>query len=152
MNYPPYHKFKDNITYEESKNGNYKLRKQVRLKRVTIGRYHSYDLTLHLKEYLEKNNWDETIVQYIVNVTKSIQDRDKYIEHDNEKYYIYKTVKGKKENYGKYDNIEQARYVRQKLIENGWERKKIPEYLEKYDIEKEYTKYYYDTSDYLQEV
>ena len=152
MNYPPYHKFTNNITYEKSKNGNYKLRKQVRLKRVTIGRYHSYDLTLHLKEYLEKNNWDETTVQHIINVTKTIQQRDKYIEYYNNKYHIYKTINGKRQNYGDYEDIEQARYIRQQLIKDNWDKTKIPEYLEKYDSTKEHTKYYYDTSDYLEEV
>ena len=40
-------------------------------------------------------------------------------------YMIVKSIRGKTKRFGTYDNLEDARFVRDKLLENKWNRRRV---------------------------
>ncbi|MDO5826024.1 MAG: hypothetical protein Q4Q22_06560 [Methanosphaera sp.] len=134
----------ENITYDEKTK--YNLRKQIRNSSLRIGSYQSYELALLIREYLLKNNWNMEYVNYIKDITAEIHNRNKYIVKNEKTYYIQRNVRKKRCYYGSYGNIHLARYVRDKLIENNWNKDDVGKYKNEYDGYNE-SQYYYDTTD-----
>ncbi|RAP49881.1 MAG: hypothetical protein BZ133_06780 [Methanosphaera sp. SHI613] len=142
---PPF-PHRENISYEEKLKNKYSLRKQIRSKRLKIGSYQTYDLALLVKDYLAKHNWKKSDVEYIKDITSEIQNRDKNIIKKENKYYIQHIINKKRHYYGSYKNIHIARYVRDKLKENNWNKKDLKRYEKEYDYCNK-SQYYYDHTD-----
>lgn len=135
-----------NIIYEDKLQNKYTLKKQIRSNRLKIGSYQTYDLALLVKEYLTSNNWELSIVNYIIDITYKIQNRDKNIIKKENTYYIQHIINKKRQYYGSYKNIHIARYVRDKLNENNWNKKEVLKYKKEYEYNHK-SQYYYDTTD-----
>lgn len=142
---PPFYHH-ENITYEDKLQNKYTLKKQIRTNRLKIGSYQTYDLALLVKEYLTNNNWELSIVNYIIDITRKIQDRDKNIIKKGNAYYIHHVINKKRRYYGSYKNIHIARYVRDKLNENNWNMNDVMKYKKEYEYHHK-SQYYYDTTD-----
>ena len=144
-NLPPFQKT-ENIVYEEKYKYKYLLRKQIRNHRIRIGRYNTYSLALLVKEYLDNKGWKLDDVNHIINITMEIQNRNKNIIKKDNRYYIRHDTKTKREYYGSYENIHLARYVRNKLRQDNWNKNKTKEYEAEYNYNKK-NLYYYDRTD-----
>lgn len=142
---PPFY-HPENITYDDKLQNKYTLKKQVRCKRLKIGSYQTYDLALLVKEYLTKNNWELGIVNHVIDITRKIQGRDKNIIRKGNTYYIQHIINKKRHYYGSYKNIHMARYVRDKLNENNWNKNDVLKYKKEYARHHK-SQYYYDTTD-----
>lgn len=144
---PPFPPKYDDITYEKKSKNKYKLRKQIRNERLTIGNYPTYELAALVKKHLIKNNWNKEVIKHIQKITKDIHERDKNIQVYGGKYYIrYKKYK-KIIYYGNYDNIDKARYVRKRLSANNWNEEMTEFYEYEYDEKDNINIYYYDKTD-----
>jgi len=142
--FPPKYK---NIIFEEKSKNKYKLRKQIRNRRIIIGNYPTYELAVLVKKYLIKNNWNKEAIKHIQRITQDIHERDKNIQLYGEKYYIRHKNYKKIIYYGKYDNIDKARYIKKRLSLNNWN-KEMTEFFEyEYDKKDNINIYYYDKTD-----
>lgn len=142
---PPFPKY-DNINYEEKSKYKYAVRKQIRSHRIKIGNYPTYQVAILVKEYLENKNWQIDSVRHIIEITAEIQNRNQNIIHKNKKYIIRNSVNRKYHYYGAYKNIHLARYVRNKLKEDNWNKSNIKKYEKEFKISKS-NSYYYDSTD-----
>ena len=141
----------DNIRYKDENRNKYQLEKQIRNHKIIIGAYPTYNLACLIKRYLESKKWNKKDIKKIITVTKNIHKRDKYIQKRNGKYYIERTYKEETTTYGVYNNIEQARYVKNKLILANWRKDLVKKFERKYYKEEYKTKYYYDSTDFFKE-
>lgn len=139
----------ENIYYQDENENKYLLKKQIRNNKIVIGNYQTYNLACLIRKYLHNTRWDEKEVKHIIETTNKIQKRDQYIHKRNNKYCIEKTRNNKRTIYGYYTDIEQARYVKNKLIETSWNKKHVPQFEKKYYKEKKKTRYYYDKTDFF---
>lgn len=139
----------ENIYYKDENENKYQLEKQIRNHKLVIGSYQTYSLACLIRKYLKNVKWNENKVKHIMETTREIQKRDQYIHKRNNKYCVEKTSHQKRTIYGYYHNIEQARYVKNKLIENSWNKKHVPKFEKNYYKEKYRTKYYYDKTDFF---
>lgn len=139
----------ENIYYRDKNANKYQLEKQVRNHKLIIGRYQTYDLACLIKRYLDCKKWNEKEIKHIMQTTRQIHKRDKYIHQCNGKYCVERTINKKRTIYGYYTNIEQARYVKNKLEEVSWKKKQIEKIERNYYKENLRTKYYYDKTDFF---
>lgn len=146
---PPFPKSINNISYEGNSKYKYKLKKQLRNHRIIIGQYSNYELAYLIKSYLENKKWKTNEIRHIQKVTKKIQERDKYIQKIDKKYRIIRKRKNQSITYGVYTDINLARYIRNRLNENEWNKELITDYKREYLLKKEYNEYFYDSTDYL---
>lgn len=149
---PPFPKKSDNITYQGNYKNKYKLSKQFRNKLIIIGYYPSYDLTVLVKEYLDKYNWNKNVIDHIIHITQNIHKRNIHIYKRNKKYSVEKLVNNKIVYYGSYKTIEIAQYIRNCLDKDNWNKEQVKTYLNKYTKEASNSSvYYYDNTDFFKE-
>lgn len=144
---PPYPQVK-NITYVAS-NKKYQIRKRIRNETIVINNIPYERLAILIRDFLKNNQWNKKIMSKMVNVANEIIERNKYIQLRNNKFYVEKTTNKKRVNYATYNDLELARYVRNKLLENSWDIRLVKNFERdyiKYNIQ---TRYYYDNTDIL---
>ena len=139
----------ENIYYKDENVNKYQLEKQIRNNKLIIGSYPTYNLACLIKRYLDNKNWNEIEIKHIMSITRKIHNRDKYIHKRNGKYYIERTKNKRTIRYGPYDDLEKARYVKNRLEENSWKKKLIRKFERQYLIHNTKTKYYYDSTDFF---
>lgn len=144
---PPFTPKYDNITYENKSKNKYKLRKQIRNKRIVIGNYPTYDVAYLVRKYLVNKDWNKKSVKHIQDITKQIHERDKNILKSGNNYYIRRIICNKTKFYGKYDSLEKARYVKSRLSSNDWNEEMIEYYEYEYEKKDNINLYYYDKTD-----
>ena len=121
--------------------GKYEIRKVINKKKEYFGRYNSKEEAKSIRNLLEKDNWNKE------NIAKKPQNPDRYIYCLKEKCKIEKIINKKKEYFGTYDSIEEAKPIRDQLEKHNWNKKYIPQkpqkqdryihfHQEKYEIEK----------------
>ena len=150
--------------YYDERSGAYELAKNVNGKRVYIGRTTEYPLILKLRKKCKEADWDYDKLMEIkeyFSLNKGLleekygkQRQEKYIHELKDRpcksYQIIKQDKyGKKQYYGTYRTLNHAVKVRDELIKNGWNRKKVnlklrPRYTENYIREGELHNIYYN--------
>lgn len=64
------------------------------------------------RDWLVENNWSRLEVP---------DDSKKYIHKNGDKFLIYKKIDDELEYFGTYSSFEEAKYMRNKLIENDWD-------------------------------
>ncbi len=138
-----------NIRYRDENKNKYQLEKQIRNHKIIIGSYPTYNLACLIKRHLDKLKWDKYEVKKIIKVTRNIHKRDKYIHKRNGHYYIERIINKQKIVYAIYDDIDMARYVKQKLSEYNWRKRLVKKFEKKYYLNKVETKYYYDSTDFF---
>lgn len=142
---PPFYTSND-ITFNSNEN-KYKLTKKIHNKEIIIGFYSTYTLANNINKYLEKNYLELNVIKHIIKVTKQIQTRDNYIDKSHGIYYIKHRTNEKEIIYAKYDDIELARYIRNKLKKDNWKKSSFEDYEYNYYQNQIKTKYYYDNTD-----
>lgn len=150
--------------YYDERSGAYELAKNVNEKNVYIGRTTEYPLILKLRKKCKEVNWDYDKLMEIkeyFSLNKGLLEekygkkrQEKYIhelkDRPTKSYQIIKQDKyGKKQYYGVYRTLNHAVKVRDELIKNGWNRKKVnlklrPRYTENYIREGELHNIYYN--------
>ncbi len=146
---PPFFHRKENITCDSRRKNKYKVQKQIKNHPVIIGFYPTYNLAVLVKDYLDKNEWNKETIRKITHITQIIHDRNKYIHRRNNKYYVELSKNHKINIYAQYKDIELARFVRNNLIDNHWDKDSIERLEEEYYKQSIPIKYYYDNTDYL---
>lgn len=142
----------ENIRYRDENKNKYQLEKQIRNHKLVIGSYPTYDLACLIKRYLDSKKWKSDEVKHIIKTTRNIHKRDKYIHKRNGYFYIERKKGDYTIIYAKYNDIDLARYVKNKLAMNNWRKKFIKRYEKKYYLNKIETEYYYDSTDFFIEV
>lgn len=85
-----------------------------------------YDLSVNQIRKLRQQMIDEGVVlpkTYFGNKPK--EDRYIYTNNRDGVFMIVKNIKGKSRHYGTYDNIENARVVRDALLKHNWDKEKV---------------------------
>lgn len=139
----------ENIRYRDENINKYQLEKQIRNHRIVIGSYPTYNLACLIKRHLDKVKWDKNEVRKIIKVTRKIHKRDKYIHKRNGHYCIERVINEKRIVYAIYDDIDLARYVKEKLSEYNWRKRLVKKFERKYYLKKVETLYYYDSTDFF---
>ncbi len=146
---PPFSQENENIICDTEHKNRYKLQKQIENHAVIVGFYPTYNLAKLVKDYLDSTKWDKKTIKKITHITQVIHTRNKYIHRRNNKYYVELNRKRKTKIYAKYNDIELARFIRNNLVNNNWDRESIEELEREYYLNDETTDYYYDNTDYL---
>lgn len=144
---PPFPPKYNNIIYEDKSRNKYKLRKQIRNKRIIIGNYPTYEVAYLVRKYLIDKHWNNEDIKHIQNITRDIHERDKNIQTYGKKYYIRHKNYEKTVYYGNYDNLDKARYVKKQLSANDWNKEMIEYYEYEYEEKDDINIYYYDKTD-----
>lgn len=91
-------------------------------RKYNFGVFNNYDDALDKLDYLEEEGWP---------ISKDVIEKDDLlddlglslnnIEKIDEKYIIFKFINDEKVIFGEYDSIEEAKQIRNNLIDNAWE-------------------------------
>ncbi|MCI5867424.1 MAG: hypothetical protein SOZ23_03400 [Methanosphaera sp.] len=146
---PKYRRRIENIIQINSLKNKFLIQKQINKKKITIGRYMTYELAEFIRNYLDDNNWSCEAIRHIKKITKIIQNRDLNIHTRNSKFYVELRKDDELIIFAYYDDIEMARYIRKLLSENNWNSQKIHEYEESFNKNFKKTKYFYDKTDFI---
>lgn len=139
-----------NIYQTTSQKNQYVIRKQKNNKIIRIGNYPSYELALLIKSYLEFKNWNQNSINFISTVTNEIQNRNRYIYEENKNYSIKKYKNGNYIYYGNYTDINEAVFVKNKLIDCGWKKELVSTFESEFNPDKFDNHYFYDTTDFFE--
>lgn len=114
--------------------GKFFVLKSIKGEDQTFGYFNSHEEAIKARDELIENNWglpeDED-----VNLVKEGK-YGKYISSQYGIYRVSKVIDGKTHYFGQYDDLDDAKYVRDLLIENDWNRKVIPPELYIKNIDK----------------
>lgn len=111
----------ENIIYVTKKDG---VHYQIYRKKVFYGIYDSLDLAIKIRADLIKCNWDKNELN---NIRKKhgVKVRDpsmKYISKSKyDRYVITKIVDNRRRQFGSFHTLEEAKKVRDALVENDWD-------------------------------
>ena len=148
---PPFPDIKgENIYQITSQKNQYIIRKQKNNKSITIGSYPTYELALLIKSYLDFKNWNQDSINTISTITDEIQNRNRYIYKKNENYCIKKYKNGNYIYYGYYDDINEAIFVKNNLINCGWKKELVSIFKSEFDPDTFENNYFYDTTDFFE--
>lgn len=85
-----------------------------------------YDLSMKKLKNLRKQMEDEGVeFPKVYYGKKPPEDRYIYFNKRDDTYMVQKNIRGRIKRYGSYDTIENARFVRDALVENNWDDKKV---------------------------
>lgn len=103
-------------------NGKYSIERVFNDKKYNFGIYDNYEEALEKLEYLEEEGWP---------IPKEVVEKDAVIdglglslnniEEKDGKFIIYKFIMGEKVIFGEFDSIDEAKQIRNNLIDNAWE-------------------------------
>ena len=98
--------------YEES--GQYVIKKEINGKLITFGTFNSLDDAIEERDELEEYGWP-----YIPE-EETIQEVEKYIFKEDDRFYISKKILDKEIIFGNFDSLDRAKSLKRKLIDNAW--------------------------------
>jgi len=111
-------------------NNLYKVNKLVDGKQRYFGSFKEKSNAIRLRDLLMENNWDESnIPERFFSDYEGYKKRNRYgknIALINKYFKVYNLIEGKRQYYGSFINVENARRLRDLLIENKWDKTKIP--------------------------
>ena len=85
-----------------------------------------YDISMNQLKNLRKEMEDAGVeFPKVYYGTKSPENRYIYYNKRDNTYMIQKYLRGRVKRFGSYDNIEDARFVRDVLLENNWNGKRV---------------------------
>ena len=91
-------------------------------KRYNFGVFDSYEEALEKLDYLEEEGWP---ISRDVVEKKAITDKLglslSNIEEKDDKFIIFKIIGGEKVIFGEFDSLDEAKVIRNNLIDNAWE-------------------------------
>ena len=91
-------------------------------KKYNFGVFDTYEEALEKLDFLEEEGWP--ISREVVEkerVTDKLGLSLDNIEEIDGNFIIYKFINGEKVIFGEYDSIDEAKYIRNNLIDNAWE-------------------------------
>lgn len=92
-------------------NSKYELRKRVNGKLTYFGVFNTLDDAKRYREYCMRYDWN----------VDPYYPKMKYITRQDGRYYIVKTINGKKELFGSFDNLEDAIFERDLCVSCDWD-------------------------------
>ena len=130
-NYNLDERFADYVKSQEgkyiSKEGRYYIvSREIKGERFIFGKFTTLEFAKEYERNIIINSWNNHFKSYVSYYGK-------YLTKENDKFYIYRTVKGEKRLYGTFDYLSDAIEAREKLIENNWGFKKPFETSVRYD-------------------
>ena len=97
-------------------------------KSVVFGHYMSLEEAIEVRDKLISLGWKANPLDYL---------GDKYITKTNQKYSITKTFgRNNTIHYGRYNSLEDARKVRDKLVKCNWEKSQLQQICRELGVEK----------------
>ena len=111
-------------------NNLYKVNKLIDGKQKYFGSFKEKSNAIQLRDLLIENDWDDSnIPEKFFSDYEGYKKRNRYgknIALVNKYFRVYQLVDGKRKYFGSFINVENARRLRDLLIENDWDKSKIP--------------------------
>lgn len=108
----------------------YKVHKLIDGKHKNFGSFKQKANAIVLRDLLIENDWDDSnIPEKFFSDYEGYRKRNKYgknISLINNYFRVSRTINGKRKNVGSFKDVENARCLRDLLIENDWDETKIP--------------------------
>lgn len=111
-----------NEEYISNVGGKFSVDRIFNDKQYNFGIFDTYDEALDKLDYLEEEGWP---------ISKDVVEKGKVldglglsltnIEEIDDKFVVFKFIKGEKVIFGEFDSIEEAKQIRNNLIDNAWE-------------------------------
>lgn len=129
-----------NINYISNHKHPFHIIKHVNGTKITISKLPTFEQAKYVQKHLQSQNWSINSIMHIKKVSQTIEQRDRNIYKKLNKYYI----KHKNKRYYNTNDLYEARYIRDKLVETNWNEDLIEKFKYEYQnhrINKE--KYHY---------
>lgn len=111
-------------------NNLYKVHKSIDGKQRYFGSFKEKSNAIRLRDLLIENEWDDSnIPEKFFSDYEGYRKRNRYgknIALVNKYFRVYRLIDGKRKYFGSFMNVDNARRLRDLLIENNWDESKIP--------------------------
>ena len=98
--------------YEED--GLFVIKKEINGKLITFGSFDNLDDAIEERNELEEYGWPYRPEE------ETIEEVEKFIFKDEDRFYISKRILDKEIIFGNFDSLERAKSLKRKLIDNAW--------------------------------